>query len=121
MPRPLYIISMGWYLAATVPEDKLRLLNQQIMILKMRGLITEIIDLEYGRDDPSCGRRSFSISPEFIWMPLAILIGPMVLAIISMIIAKAVIYSKEGQFGDSNRLSMTRSTYISTDEQTIII
>lgn len=115
MPRPMHMISIGWYLASSVPDDKYHLLNKQLMILKTRGHITKIIDCEIGKVDPSCGYRDFHISPEFIWMPLAILIGPMVLAIIGMIIARFAFLIKEEKVGALNHLAIVRSTSTSTD------
>jgi len=73
-----------------------------IMLLKTTGLLYKIVDRELGKVDPSCGRPNFSISPPFIWIPIAIFIGPMVLAIIGMVSAKVFFFSNDGNSGAAN-------------------
>jgi len=72
------------------------------MLLKTTGLLYKIVDRELGKVDPSCGRPNFSISPPFIWIPIAIFIGPMVLAIIGMVSAKVFFFSNDGNSGAAN-------------------
>lgn len=92
--KPMLVSSGGWYLGSTVPKDKHLQLNQQLMMLKITGQIDRMIDRATGKSDISCGKQKLSISPPYIWMPLAVLVGPIVFVIIIMIIANLVITSR---------------------------
>jgi len=97
--KPLLVSSGGWYLGSAVPDEKHIHLSQQLMMLKTAGQIDRIIDRATGKSDVSCGRQKLSIRPAYIWLPIAVLVGPILLVIFIMIIASLVITSRTKERG----------------------
>jgi len=81
----------GWYLSTSVPEIIFNKVNGELLELTLKGSLKEIMDRTIGGDKNACGTTNLSISPPVIMIPLAILLGPVLLTICGLLIRSLVL------------------------------
>lgn len=78
----------GWYLSTAAPESVLRKLNQELLEVKINGVLQEIMDRSTGVSGGfSCASKKLSIAVEVLMIPYAFITAPIVIIIFILLAA----------------------------------
>lgn len=77
---PLYSFGSGWYLSKSVPEEARAEIDRELLYLRLTNEM-RITDAD-GSSAESCGKKNLNIGPEVIAIPLLLIVGPCILALI---------------------------------------